>query len=189
MKKREGYIDYKILTEEGDEKVPGTESKSISLGVIMKLGDKYSRDFGLQFTQSNNSKSYPKIGSYAVGVSRLLYSIIHQNRRSVDGSSTIVWPYGVEPFTIGIIGLNCNPSYLKDVYNTALSYNLSPILEDTSDSLGTKSRRLESMGVPYVITVGNREERNNSVGVKESYSGNRYELKINDFSNLCRWKR
>jgi len=178
--KRKGYVDFKQITEEGDDKIPEDKRKCVSVGVIMNLGKTYSNDFELKFTDQDGTKKYPYVGSYAFGIERLFYSIIHEKIRIIDDKISISWPEGFAPFDVGIIGID-NGSFEQKIYKEFSTENIRTIYEDTNDNIGLKIRRLYAIGIPYLIFAGKREREGGIIGIEETATGNHYELKQDEF--------
>jgi len=184
--KREGYTDFKYITEEGDDKIPGKEdSKCLSVGVIMDLADFYSRSMDLTYFGPTGEKQYPSVGSYALGIERIFYSMAHQNKKEVNGNMTIAWPNGTAPFEVGVIGIGEN-GYDKRTQEHLISKGIPVLNDDTKDSLGVKTRRLYAIGVPYIAFAGEREEKKGVLGIEETRTGQRYERKIDDLVAVAR---
>ncbi len=141
-------------------------SKGIEVGHIFYFGTKYSEKLGA-FVQNNKGEKIPvHMGSYGIGVSRLVGAIIE----AFHDEKGIKWPLSVAPFHISVINLmiddkNCN-SVSNDFYNKLLEYGFNVLYDDRDCSIGKKLSDNELIGIPYQIIVGKRDLDNNNVELK-----------------------
>ena len=136
---------------------------------------------GAKVTLPNGSSSPVFMGSYGIGVSRLVGAIIE----SSHDDKGIIWPESVSPFDICIINLlvgnkTCDEMSLK-VYEHFKSLNKEILYDDTNESTGSKLASMDLIGIPYQIIVGPRLAKDNKYEVKIRTNGDKY---IVDFENL-----
>ncbi len=182
LKKDENYIDIKVKTAEGNDTIPKTGERCLGIGVIMNLGNNYSKKFGLGVADSSNNLVYPYLGSYAIGIERLIYAMVDQGRTKSKGVNTIKWPEGIEPVTYYVIKIG-ESNYGEKIYKELISRNKRVLLDDSKDTLGTKFARAYAIGAPYIISAGPKEESRKIVGIEESYTGERWEIEFDKL--LC----
>jgi len=131
-------------------------TKGIEAGHIFQLGTKYSEPLGANFLDENG-KSQPMImGTYGIGVSRLLAGIIEQNH----DDKGCVWTKASAPFDLQIIISNIKDEaqveLAEDIYNQLNSKGVDILLDDRKDRFGAKIKDYELMGVPYALIIGKK---------------------------------
>jgi prolyl-tRNA synthetase len=131
-------------------------SKSIEIGHIFKLGYKYSDSMGLRVQGEDGKEITPIMGSYGIGIERILTCAI-ELYNDKDGMSL---PAAIAPFTVVI-----TPVYLADsaqkaaaeqLYAEALKAGIDALLDDRDERAGVKFKDAELIGIPYRITVGKK---------------------------------
>ena len=157
------------------------ETRGIEVGHIFHFGTKYSETMGAKVTLPNGSSSPVFMGSYGIGVSRLVGAVIEASH----DDKGIIWPESVSPFDICIINLlvgnkSCDEMSLK-VYEHFKSLNKEILYDDTNESTGSKLASMDLIGIPYQIIVGPRLAKDNKYEVKIRTNGDKY---IVDFENL-----
>ena len=157
--------DEKFNKKEFDEKVSDefkVNTKGIEVGHIFYFGDKYSRPMNAT-VDFQGKKEFVKMGSYGVGVSRLVGAIIEA--KYDDKNEIMKWPISVSPYECAILPLiNKN-----DKSNLEKANNISKILEkndidfiidDTDESFSSKIKKFNLIGIPFQIIIGNKNEGN-----------------------------
>ena len=119
-----------------------------------------------------------EMGSYGIGVSRLVGGIIESSH---DGNG-IIWPDSVSPFEVGVINLkagdaDCDKA-CDDTYNTLLEQGKDVIYDDRDARAGAKFADADLIGVPWQIILGPRGLKNGVVELKNRKSGEREELSL-----------
>jgi prolyl-tRNA synthetase len=131
-------------------------SKSIEIGHIFKLGYKYSDSMGLRVQGEDGKEITPIMGSYGIGIERILTCAI-ELYNDKDGMSL---PAAIAPFTVVI-----TPVYIADaaqkaaaeqLYAEALKAGIDALLDDRDERAGVKFKDAELIGIPYRITVGKK---------------------------------
>ena len=141
-------------------------SKGIEVGHIFYFGTKYSEKLNA-FIQDQNGKNIPvHMGSYGIGVSRLVGAIIE----AYHDDKGIQWPISVAPFKIAIINLmpddqDCATKAM-DYYKYLMDNKIDVILDDRFCSIGKKLSDNELIGIPYQIIIGKRDLKNGFVELK-----------------------
>lgn len=131
-------------------------ARGIEVGHVFSFGQKYSAHMGLALTGSDGQPFFPEMGSYGIGVSRLVAAIIEASH----DEKGIIWPASVAPFTVGIITTD---SQDKDLLNKAKELsakleqrNISVLWDDRQERAGVKFADMDLIGVPYQIILGSR---------------------------------
>lgn len=196
VEKRKGYTDFKYLTPEGDDDAfvdnegngfhefedaseDAEEVNCLSLGVKMELGDDYTEDLGVTYVDDNNESKNPVMGNYGIGLERLVYAVLDSSREDSDGRFKVEWPEGIEPYSLGIIGVP-GSDFGDEVYEDVLNANPEVLHDDTDDSIGTKVARMYAIGVPEITVVGDEEQENGVLSIEDISTGSQKQVKIKD---------
>lgn len=161
------------------------EMKTIELGHIFKLGTKYTEIFGAK-VQTETGELKPIImGSYGIGVERMMATIIEQNNDELG----IKWPISVAPFHIDIVALVEDP-LVESVYNQ-LKEDFEVILDDRKEQPGVKFYDADLIGFPLIVTIGRKGLERGKLDVKIRRTGERVEVNIENFKEEIKniWKR
>ena len=147
-----------ITVQEGDickycgDKLKYT--KGIEAGHIFQLGDRYSKALDANFLDKNGKKQPFIMGTYGIGISRLLSAVIEQNH----DDKGMIWTEATAPYMIDIIISNVKKSdeveFANKLYQELKVKNISVILDDRKDRFGAKISDFELIGFPYAIIVG-----------------------------------
>ncbi len=176
------YFD--LRTVESGEPCPNCSKpievfKAIELGHIFKLGTKYSEGLGAMFLDENGKENPIIMGSYGIGLDRVLACYIEQN----NDENGIVWKAPLSPFDVHIIGLNMKKEAVvkaTEEINTELSENGIEVLFDDRKNVqaGFKFSDADLIGVPLQIIVGERGLKESQVEVKVRATGERKNVKL-----------
>ena len=142
------------------------EKRGIEVGHIFYFGTKYSEPMGAS-VQGKDGKPQPlHMGSYGIGVSRLVGGIIEASH----DDKGIIWPEEVAPFTLAIVNLKPGHEEADKVsealYQEALSHGYDVLLDDSADSPGAKMATMDLIGVPWQVILGPRSLDKGEVEVK-----------------------
>jgi len=168
-KLREKYEKFYAVTdekfnqkefEENVSKENRLNTKGIEVGHIFYFGDKYSKPMNAA-VDYQGKKEFVKMGSYGVGVSRLVGAIIEAKYN--DKEEVMKWPISVSPYDIAIIPLiNKNDSANLDkavsVFKALNEKNLDVIIDDTEENFSSKLKKFNLIGIPYQILIGKKSE-------------------------------
>lgn len=146
--------------EDGDLDVetgePVRRRKAIEVGHIFKLGYKYSRSMGLKVLDRDGKAVTPIMGSYGIGVERILTGAIEQNhdRRGMQ------LPVSIAPFEAVVTPVNFKKRPQRDaaelVYRALRAEGVDVLLDDRAERAGVKFKDADLIGIPFRITVGNK---------------------------------
>ena len=154
--------DEKFNKNDFEKKVPEDHrltTKGIEVGHIFYFGDKYSKPLNAGVDLPGGKKDFVKMGSYGVGVSRLVGAIIEAKYNEKD--EVMKWPLSVAPYEVAIIPLinkneNSNLEKSKNIYNFLKNKNIDVILDDTDENFSSKMKKFNLIGVPYQILLGKK---------------------------------
>ncbi len=136
-------------------------TKGIEVGHIFYFGDKYSKPLNCLIDTQGGKKDTVKMGSYGIGVSRLVGAIIEAKYQN----DIMKWPKSVSPFDVVII-----PSISKNnqenlekahnIYNELKKQNIDALLDDVDENMSTKFKKHDLIGIPFQIIVGSKSDEN-----------------------------
>ena len=138
-------------------------TKGIEVGHIFYFGDKYSKPMGGSVDLPEGKKDFVKMGSYGIGVSRLVGAIIEAKYDSKN--EVMKWPISVAPYDISIIPMiNKNETSALDKSNKINleleKNNIEALIDDTDENLSSKIKKMNLIGAPYQIIIGKQTEGN-----------------------------
>ena len=156
--------DEKFNKEEFEKQVSEQNrliTKGIEVGHIFYFGDKYSKPMGASVDLPGGKKDFVKMGSYGIGVSRLVGAIIEA--KYDEKNEVMKWPISVAPYDIAIIPMmNKNDNSILDKSNKIsieLKNNgIETIIDDTDENLSSKIKKMNLIGAPYQIIIGKKTE-------------------------------
>ena len=153
-------------------------TRGIEVGHIFYFGNKYSKPMGAMVTNADGIEVPVEMGSYGIGVSRLVGAIIEASHDD-DG---IIWPAAVAPFHVGLINLKVGDDACDaaagEIYQKLRNAGVDVLLDDTEGRAGGKFATLDLIGLPWQMIVGPRGVKSEVVEVKERRTGQRQELSV-----------
>ena len=162
------------------EKLPEAKrvtARGIEVGHIFYFGTKYSQPMGLTVQGADGQPVVPEMGSYGIGVSRLVGAIIEANHDEAG----IKWPDAVAPFRAVVINLKPGDSAC-DSLSERIHAALGPdaVYDDRADRAGVKFADADLLGYPWQVIVGPRGAAANKVELKRRMTGERHEVSPED---------
>ena len=155
-------------------------ARGIEVGHIFYFGTKYSDPMKAFVTHPDGQDRAVHMGSYGVGVSRLLGAIIEAHHDEAG----IIWPDAVAPFGAGIINLKAGDpdtdAACSQAYDALSLAGLDPLLDDTGDRPGAKFASMDLIGLPWQLVIGPRGVKEGEVELKRRATGERVELSLAD---------
>jgi prolyl-tRNA synthetase len=154
------------------------EARGIEVGHIFYFGDKYSQPMGAVVAGPDGEPVALEMGSYGIGVSRLVGALIEANHDEAG----IVWPESVAPFHVGLINLRASDARCReaadDLYGKLLNAGIEVLYDDRDESPGAKFATMDLIGLPEQIVIGPRGLAAGTVEVKHRRSGERHDVPI-----------
>ena len=152
-------FDQKIFENKVPEKYR-IKTKGIEVGHIFYFGDKYSKPMNAS-VDFNGKKEFVKMGSYGVGVSRLVGAIIEA--KYDDKNEIMKWPASVSPYDCSVLPLlnkndNSNLEKSMKIYNFLKNNKIDTILDDTYESISSKMKKFNLIGIPFQIIIGKKSD-------------------------------
>jgi len=156
--------DNKFDKESFDKKVKKEDqliTKGIEVGHIFYFGDKYSKPLKCSIDLKDGKKTFVKMGSYGIGISRLVGAVIEAK----FNNNIMKWPDSIAPFKAVIIPSlqkNDKSNYLKaeKIYNLLTENHIDVLFDDTDDNLSAKFKKYDLIGIPYQIILGSKQQVN-----------------------------
>ena len=166
---RERYEQFYAVTDEKfnenefEKNVPEEfrlHTKGIEVGHIFYFGDKYSKPMNAS-VDFKGKKEFVKMGSYGVGVSRLVGAIIEA--KYDDKNEIMNWPISVSPYECAIIPFinkndNSNIKKANNIYNYLNEKNIEAIIDDTDENFSSKIKKFNLIGIPFQIMIGKKSQ-------------------------------
>jgi prolyl-tRNA synthetase len=176
--------DYAATDEKRD---PGREaeagddlltSRGIEVGHIFYFGTKYSKAMGLSVQTGDGNQVHPEMGSYGIGVSRLVGAIIEASH----DDKGIVWPEPIAPFQVGLINMRADDgnvtSAADEIYGRLQEAGVDTLYDDRDERGGAKFATMDLIGLPWQLIVGPKGLERGIVELKRRAGGEREELSI-----------
>ena len=136
-------------------------TKGIEVGHIFYFGDKYSKPLKANVDLQGGKKISVKMGSYGIGVSRLVAAIIEAKFIN----NIMKWPISVSPYEVAIIPMiskndNSNLTKSLKIYKELIKRNIDVLLDDTDENISAKIKKFNLIGIPYQILIGKKFDGN-----------------------------
>ena len=169
-KMRKDFTDFYAATDEKfDEKKFNKEvdkknqikTKGIEVGHIFYFGDKYSKPMNCLIDDKSGKKISVKMGSYGIGVSRLVGAAIEANYNN----GVMKWPKSISPFDVVIIpsiskNNKDNLQKAEKIYQELKKQNIDVLLDDVDENMSNKFKKHDLIGIPFQIIIGSKSEEN-----------------------------
>jgi prolyl-tRNA synthetase len=154
--------DEKFNQNEFDNKVKKSsqvKTRGIEVGHIFYFGDKYSKKLNCLVDNKEGKKVPVKMGSYGIGVSRLLGAIIEAKYIK----DVMKWPKSIAPFEVVIIpsinkNNNENLEKAKKIYLELKKQNIDVLLDDVDENMSNKFKKHDLIGIPFQIIIGSKSQ-------------------------------
>lgn len=152
--------------------------RGIEVGHIFNFGDKYSKSMKAMINDKNGKKIPIQMGSYGIGISRLVAAIIEVSH----DDKGIVWPMQVAPFKVSILNLNIKDTKTsiisENIYNHLKGKGIDVLYDDTDERPGAKFATHDLIGSPWQVIIGSKKAENNMIELKHRASGEVEEVAV-----------
>ncbi len=152
--------------------------RGIEVGHIFAFGTKYSASMGLSVQTADGGQVHPQMGSYGVGVSRLMGAIIEASHDEAG----IVWPESVAPYRVGLINMRADDAACAaaadDIYASLQAAGIEVLYDDRDERGGAKFATMDVIGLPWQLIVGPKGLEKGVVELKRRATGEREELSV-----------
>jgi prolyl-tRNA synthetase len=148
-------------------------ARGIEVGHIFYFGEKYSKPMGAKVAGPDGKDTPVHMGSYGVGVSRLVAAIIEASHDDAG----IIWPDSVAPFGVAVVNLRpgdaaCDAA-CEQIYQALADAGRDPALDDRDERPGAKFASLDLVGVPWQVIVGPKGLAEGAIEIKNRATGER----------------
>lgn len=156
------------------------EARGIEVGHVFYFGTKYSEKLGVVVDLPDGSRAPVEMGSYGIGVSRLVGAIIE----ACHDDRGILWPDSVAPFQVGLANLRQNDPACAEcasaVYDSLTAAGVEALYDDRDERAGTKLADLDLLGFPWQVVVGPRGVAQGVVELRARATGESAEVSPED---------
>ena len=135
--------------------------RGVEVGNIFKLGTRYSETLGARFLDLDGEHKPVVMGSYGIGVGRLLACIAEEHR---DGDG-LIWPISVAPYQVHLVAAEAGEK-ADGLYEALRSAGVEVLYDDRRESLGARFKDADLIGVPLRLTLTPRSMQRGGVEVK-----------------------
>ena len=154
--------------------------RGIEVGQVFNFGLKYSKAMEASVMGAGGEKIYPNMGSYGIGVSRVVAAAIEANH----DENGIIWPAQISPFAVILINIRvgdeaCDKA-CEELYSKLESIGVEVLYDDTKNSLGQKFSVADLIGVPTQIIVGPKSLALGKVEIKNRKTGEKSEVSLDE---------
>ncbi|MBA4117508.1 MAG: proline--tRNA ligase [Candidatus Puniceispirillum sp.] len=152
------------------------QARGIEVGHIFYFGTKYTEALNATIMDASGKSIHPHMGSYGIGVSRLVGAIIEASH----DERGIIWPESVAPFKVALVNLKVGDAacdtMCADLYAQLEKAGVSVLLDDTTQSVGAKLATMDLVGLPWQVRVGPKGLAQGLLEVKNRRTGETQEL-------------
>lgn len=159
-------------------------ARGIEIGHIFFFGTKYSEPLNCKVQGPDGNPVALQMGSYGVGVSRLVGGIIE----ACHDDNGIVWPVPVAPFEIGLINLKAGDAATdgacEKLYQELTNAGIEVLYDDTNERAGSKFASMDLIGLPYQLVVGPKGAAAGMAEVKDRKTGDKQEVSMDAVAGM-----
>jgi prolyl-tRNA synthetase len=152
--------------------------RGIEVGHIFAFGTKYSASMGMTIQTKDGGSIHPHMGSYGVGVSRLMGAIIEASH----DENGIIWPESIAPFKVGLINMRSDDAVCASASHTLYAQledaGVEVLYDDRDERGGAKFATMDLIGLPWQLIVGPKGLEKGVVELKNRSTGERQELSM-----------
>ncbi|MDX2306818.1 MAG: proline--tRNA ligase [Hyphomicrobium sp.] len=172
----EMHDEARFMKEVPDAK--RVSARGIEVGHIFHFGTKYSEPMGAKVQGPDGQLVTAQMGSYGIGVSRLVGAIIEASHDAAG----CIWPVPVAPFEAAVINLKAGDAATDEacgaLYAKLRNAGIDVLYDDTDDRAGAKFATMDLVGVPYQLIVGPKGVKSGDVELKDRKTGQKETLPI-----------
>ncbi len=175
--------------EDGDTDIasgrPVRRRKAIEVGHIFKLGRKYAETLGLRVLDANGKEVTPIMGSYGIGLERVLTGAIEQNH----DDRGMALPVSIAPFEAVVTPVNMKNEEQRKaaetIYAALRNEGVDALYDDRAERAGVKFKDAELIGIPFRVTVGKRIA-DGAVDLSQRSTGESVGVKLEEVASVLR---
>jgi prolyl-tRNA synthetase len=146
---------------------PMRTERGVEIGNIFKLGTRYTEALGGNFLDAEGKQKPVVMGSYGIGVGRLLACVAEEH----NDENGLIWPVSIAPYQVHIVSLEALDEQATQLYEDLRATGIEVLYDDRQESLGSKFKDADLMGMPVRLTLTTRSLENGGVEIKDRRSG------------------
>ena len=179
--------------EEGDKSPDGKGTiilkHGIEVGQVFELGTKYSEPMNCTVLNEEGKTIPMEMGCYGIGVTRVIAAAIEQHH----DDKGILWPTSMAPFTLAIVPVNYHKSEAvsakaEELYQTFTNLGIEVLLDDRKERPGVMFADMELIGVPHMLTIGEKTLATGFIEYTERKSGEKVKVAIDEVVDFIQKK-
>ena len=147
-------------------RTPMDLKRGIEMGQVFKLGTRYSETMGAYFLDAEGKKQPAVMGSYGIGIERLLAAVVEANH----DENGIIWPPRLAPYDVHIVVIQPDKPGVREtadeLYDSLTADGKAVLLDDRDESPGVKFKDADLLGMPVRATVSPRNLKEGAIEVK-----------------------
>jgi prolyl-tRNA synthetase len=152
--------------------------RGIEVGHIFYFGTKYSEPMGAKVTGPDGAEVFVHMGSYGIGVSRLVGALIEASHDEAG----IIWPDSVAPFAVGLVNLKTGDAKVDaaadSLYERLTNAGITVLYDDRDERAGAKFATVDLIGLPWQVIVGPKGLERGEIEIKRRATGVRETLPL-----------
>ena len=164
----EEVLSDEVLADIGLNRSELVQKKSIEVGNIFSLAHKFSEPFGLAYTDKDGATVPVFMGSYGIGITRLMGTIVEM----LSDDKGIIWPEAIAPYKVYLVSIGEQGAVEAErLYDELTAMGIEVLFDDRDERPGTKFADAELMGIPYRLTVSDRLVEQNKLELTKRLDG------------------
>lgn len=131
------------------------QARASEVGNVFDLGQKYGRDFGMGFIDRSDTKQFPIMGCYGLGISRLMGVIVEK----FHDDRGIIWPEIIAPARVHLVSIGNSGEIMNnanDIYTQLRQLGITVLWDERDTTAGIKLKDADLIGLPYRVVVSSR---------------------------------
>ncbi len=136
--------------------------RGVEIGNIFKLGTRYTAAMGAMYTDENGKQQPVVMGSYGIGVGRLLACVVEEH----NDENGIIWPITIAPYHVHIVTMRGGEEVAQQLYDDLNAAGVEVLWDDRDARPGVKFNDADLLGIPLRVTIGSRSLKNGGVEFK-----------------------
>ncbi len=156
------------------------ELKTVEVGNIFTLSDKFSEPLGLVFDNKDGQRKSVFMGSYGIGMGRLMAVVAEK----LSDDKGLCWPVNIAPFSCHLVNLKNDQNISDKIYKALISSGVDVLYDDRKVSAGQKLKDSDLLGIPYQIILGNNFDQKQELELTNRKTGEKKYLKEKNLLNF-----
>ncbi|MDP8939653.1 MAG: proline--tRNA ligase [Actinomycetota bacterium] len=163
---------------------PMRTERGVEIGNIFKLGTRYTEALGANFLDAEGRQRPVIMGSYGIGVGRLLACVAEEH----NDENGLIWPISIAPYQVHLVALDTLEDQATRLYEDLRATGIEVLYDDRQESLGSKFKDADLMGMPVRLTLTTRSLENGGIEIKDRRTGESSIITINAVVDTVREK-